>query len=52
MSGFHYPVPRARQLFDDERNLLWSLRFEPCDQSDTCPSNYHTDECPLNESEE
>jgi hypothetical protein len=34
---------------DSDRNIMHDLRFEPCDQSETCPSHYHTDDCPKSE---
>ena len=42
--GDDSPLPPPR-LSDSDRNIMWDLRFEPCDLTETCPSNYHRDEC-------
>lgn len=37
---------------DSDRNIMWSLRFEPCDLTETCPSQYHYPSCLINEDPE
>jgi hypothetical protein len=40
---------------DSDRNIMWSLRFEACENNESCsddPGMYHYDTCPRNDDDD